>query len=171
MRAPKDMHLQDDAAVIACANRQRARHRRVPVFLRRLFRCIRGDISWPEGLHQETEGRVCRELGGYHEGECLEPPLSIVRCLLMAPQMFYREALMWKRLIHPNIVPFRGVTIDPFQIVSEWISGGDLVTYIDLNPHTNRVTLVSILLHPLTDYLSFLSATWGCMWAFLSPCL
>ena len=59
--------------------------------------------------------------------------------------MLNREALIWKRLIHPNIVPFTGVTLDPLQIVSEWMSGGDLPIYIKSHPDANRVTLVSPL--------------------------
>jgi serine/threonine protein kinase len=62
--------------------------------------------------------------------------------------MLYREALISKRLIHANIVPFRGVTLNPLQIMTEWMSGGDLTVYIKLNPHANRVALVSLALPP-----------------------
>ena len=61
--------------------------------------------------------------------------------------MLFREALMWKRLMHPNIVPFVGVTTDPPQIVSKWMPGGNLTTYIKLNPHRDRVSLVSLSLY------------------------
>ena len=57
--------------------------------------------------------------------------------------MFFREALMWKRLTHPNIVPFVGVTVDPPQIALEWMPRGDLATYIKSDPHQDRVSLVS----------------------------
>ena len=57
--------------------------------------------------------------------------------------MLSREAVIWQRLTHANIVPFRGVTLDPLRIVSEWMSGGDLTGYINLNPRVNRVHLVS----------------------------
>ena len=57
--------------------------------------------------------------------------------------MLCREVLIWRRLIHPNIVPFRGATLSPPQIISEWMSGGDLTTYINLNSDANRVALVS----------------------------
>jgi serine/threonine protein kinase len=52
---------------------------------------------------------------------------------------------MWKPLTHPNIVLFRGVTTNPLQIVSEWVPGGDLTTYINLRPHINPVTIVSLI--------------------------
>ena len=55
---------------------------------------------------------------------------------------------MWKQLIHDNIVPFKGVILDPFQIVSEWMPGGDLTGYINANPHTNPVELVSLVFVP-----------------------
>ena len=51
---------------------------------------------------------------------------------------------MWKRLIHPNVVPFVGVTADPPQIVSEFMPHGNLATYIKSNPQQNRVSLVSL---------------------------
>ena len=51
---------------------------------------------------------------------------------------------MWKRLTHANIVPFKGVTLDPLRIVSEWMSGGDLTSYISQNPQANRINLVRL---------------------------
>jgi len=50
---------------------------------------------------------------------------------------------MWKGLVHPNVVHFIGVTFSPLQIVSEWMPGGDLTSYIKLKPDTNRIALVS----------------------------
>lgn len=58
-------------------------------------------------------------------------------------RMLYREALVWKRLKHANIVPFIGVTLHPLQIISEWMSRGNLSVYIKSNPDTNRVTLLA----------------------------
>ena len=55
---------------------------------------------------------------------------------------------MWKQLIHDNIVPFKGVTLDPFQIMSEWMPGGDLTGYINTNPHANPIKLVSLVSVP-----------------------
>ena len=61
--------------------------------------------------------------------------------------MWLREALIWKRLTHPNIVPFIGVTLSPLQIVSEWMPGGSLTAHIKSNPRVDRISLVS----PLSD--------------------
>ncbi|KAF9644325.1 hypothetical protein BDM02DRAFT_3263623 [Thelephora ganbajun] len=35
---------------------------------------------------------------------------------------FYREAAIWKRLTHPNILHLLGITITPLQLVSNWMS-------------------------------------------------
>ena len=53
---------------------------------------------------------------------------------------------MWKRLMHPNIVPLRGITITPFQLISDWMPGGDLPDYIKKHPDAHRLGLVSALL-------------------------
>jgi len=50
---------------------------------------------------------------------------------------------MWKRLSHRNIVPLRGVTIDLFQLVSDWMPGGELSNYIKENPDVDRLGLLS----------------------------
>lgn len=50
---------------------------------------------------------------------------------------------MWKRLAHPNIVPLLGVTIAPFQSVSLWIPGGELLEFLSSHPDVDRFSLVS----------------------------
>ena len=59
------------------------------------------------------------------------------------PQMFCKEAVMWKYLKHPNILPLIGATISPPQLVSEFMPAGDLSKYIGENPDTDRMGLVS----------------------------
>jgi serine/threonine protein kinase len=49
---------------------------------------------------------------------------------------------MWKRLIHPNVLPLLGVTIDSFQLISSWMSGGHLLGYIQNNSDADRLALV-----------------------------
>ena len=49
---------------------------------------------------------------------------------------------MWKRLCHPNIVPFVGVTLDPLQIITRWMLNGTLTEFIEENPGVNRISLV-----------------------------
>ena len=57
-------------------------------------------------------------------------------------QIFYREAVMWKRLTHPNILPLLGITLTPLQLISTWMSGGDLTGYIKNHPDADRLILV-----------------------------
>jgi len=51
---------------------------------------------------------------------------------------------MWKYLTHPNILPLLGITISPFQLISDWMPGGDLPEYIRKNPDVDRLGLVCI---------------------------
>ncbi|KAF9642914.1 kinase-like protein [Thelephora ganbajun] len=55
---------------------------------------------------------------------------------------FCREAAVWKHLTHPNVVALLGVTISPFQLISNWFSGGDLSEYIKNNPNPDRLGLL-----------------------------
>ncbi|KAF9647398.1 kinase-like protein [Thelephora ganbajun] len=57
-------------------------------------------------------------------------------------ELFYREAIVWKHLSHPNIVPFKGVTFDPLQLVSEWMPGGELREHIRNNPGADPTSLL-----------------------------
>jgi len=83
---------------------------------------------------------------------------SLPRCVIDAvafpvyhrqqnPQAFCQEAVIWKRLSHPNIVPLLGITLAPPQLVSEWIPGGDLLHYIKAHPDVDRLELVGA--HPI----------------------
>ncbi|KAF9789475.1 kinase-like domain-containing protein [Thelephora terrestris] len=67
-------------------------------------------------------------------------------------QILFWEVVPWKRLIHPNIVPFIGVKIDPPQIASELMPHGNLTTYIKSNPQKDRVSLLVDITNGL-DYL------------------
>ena len=58
-----------------------------------------------------------------------------------------------KRLSHPNVVPFVGVTMDPFQMVAERISDGNLMKYLEEHPETDRISLVRPLLFIAFDQL------------------
>lgn len=58
------------------------------------------------------------------------------------PQIICKEAVVWKRLSHPNVVPLLSITIAPLQFVSDWIPGGTLPEYIKNNPNADRLILV-----------------------------
>ena len=63
------------------------------------------------------------------------------------PQDFYEEAIAWKRLEHPNIVPHLGINIARSipHLISDWILGGNLTKYIMDNPGADRLGLVGAL--------------------------
>src|ERR1700753_163078 len=63
---------------------------------------------------------------------------------------------MSKHLAHPNIVSLLGATIDPLELVSEWMSGGDLPGYIAKDPDTNRLSLVRFLFHRTEPHTNLL---------------
>ena len=100
--------------------------------------------------HATLDGsRVCVKRVRVHTEEDIQESkvrsnavTSPVRHHQRDPQMFYREAVMWKRLTHPNIVPLLGITITPIQLISTWMSGGGLVEYIKKHPDTDRLGLV-----------------------------
>ena len=58
-----------------------------------------------------------------------------------------------KRLSHPNVVPFIGVTIHPFQLVAERVSNRNPMEYLEEHPEADRIGLVSPLLLIAFDQL------------------
>ena len=61
---------------------------------------------------------------------------------------------MWKRLRHPNIVAFIGVTRVPVQFVSEWMPNGTLTRYINTHPTADRICLVGRSCTVITPWLT-----------------
>ena len=63
-------------------------------------------------------------------------------------QQFCREALVWKQLNHPNVLPFLGINMELFTprfcLVSPWMSNGSLLDYLKKNPEHNRVKAVGL---------------------------
>ena len=57
---------------------------------------------------------------------------------------FCEEAVVWKRLRHPNVVPLLGVVMMPLQLVSRWMPNGTLVDFVSAKPGVNRISLVSV---------------------------
>ena len=72
-------------------------------------------------------------------------PCYIVLALrLRTSQVLNQVSATWKSLKHPNIVPLLGVTIDPLEIVSDWMPGEDILGYIANHPDADRLFLVGI---------------------------
>lgn len=51
---------------------------------------------------------------------------------------------MWKYMVHPHVLPLLGVTAHPFQLISNWMSGGNLPRYINDHPNADRLGLVKV---------------------------
>lgn len=58
-------------------------------------------------------------------------------------KQFCREALVWKHLDHPNVLPLLGVNMELFKpsfcLVSPWMQNGNLLDYLEKNPTHNRL--------------------------------
>lgn len=78
------------------------------------------------------------------------------------PQLFYREAVVWKRIHHQNIVPFRGATLDPRQLVLQWMEYGSLTKFLEGHPNTNPFGLVCIIPTPKPRVLNLSPAKRRC---------
>ena len=78
---------------------------------------------------------------------------------------------MWKHLAHPNIVPLLGITITPFQLISNWMPGGSLPEYIKKHPDVDRLRLVGHLPIVLNSRLLPLQAIWRYRGPVLPPLL
>ncbi|KAK0459035.1 kinase-like domain-containing protein, partial [Armillaria novae-zelandiae] len=59
---------------------------------------------------------------------------------------FCREALVWRQLRHPNILPFLGVSEDLFApspsycLISPWMVNGNILSYLQAHPDHDRLT-------------------------------
>ena len=87
-----------------------------------------------------------RDTRGVIKRVCLYPHSSLTTITgTPGRQAFYREVVVWRRLQHPNIVPFLGVLtkIPPFKIVCDWMGNDNIIQYAKTNPGVNRVDLVS----------------------------
>ena len=65
-------------------------------------------------------------------------PLALTSC-----KAFCEEAVVWKRLRHPNVVPLLGVVM-PLQLVSMWMPNGTLGDFVSAKPNVDRISLVSV---------------------------
>ncbi|TFY55730.1 hypothetical protein EVJ58_g8066 [Rhodofomes roseus] len=57
---------------------------------------------------------------------------------------FCREAVLWRRLSHPNITPFIGIDEKnfPFSAVCKWMPNGNIAAYLKDSPGANRPELL-----------------------------
>ncbi|KAK0190062.1 kinase-like domain-containing protein [Armillaria mellea] len=62
---------------------------------------------------------------------------------------FCQEALVWRQLRHPNVLPFLGVNKELFTprycLVSPWMVNGNIMSYLEAHPdHDRLISLVQI---------------------------
>ncbi|KAF8999179.1 kinase-like domain-containing protein [Cyathus striatus] len=60
---------------------------------------------------------------------------------------FYKEAILWRHLVHPNLLPFYGIyqlgdTGGRICLVSPWMSNGNIYQCLQRYPNTNRQHLI-----------------------------
>ncbi|KIK59390.1 hypothetical protein GYMLUDRAFT_44736 [Collybiopsis luxurians FD-317 M1] len=60
---------------------------------------------------------------------------------------FCEEALVWKQLDHPNVLPFIGVNREIFYpsycFVSPWMQNGNIMSYLEEHPEQDRLPWIS----------------------------
>ncbi|TDL23881.1 kinase-like protein [Rickenella mellea] len=61
---------------------------------------------------------------------------------------FSHEAVIWRQLKHPNILPFYGVFkgdehFDRLCLVSPWMDAGNVIDYLNNHPEASRLSLLS----------------------------
>ena len=67
--------------------------------------------------------------------------------LCLTSQAFFKEALLWGHLSHPNILPFYGIyhledTHGRISFISPWMENGNVAEYLKRHPIANRRLLV-----------------------------
>ncbi|KAK0204824.1 kinase-like domain-containing protein [Desarmillaria ectypa] len=59
---------------------------------------------------------------------------------------FCHEALVWRNLKHPNVLPFLGVSTEPFApsfcLISPWMQNGNIMSFLATNPANDRLTSI-----------------------------
>ena len=61
-----------------------------------------------------------------------------------AVQRFCKEAVTWKFLRHPNVLPLVGVTISEVRLamISNWMTNGNINDFVTSHPEVDRLSLV-----------------------------
>ncbi|EJT97102.1 kinase-like protein [Dacryopinax primogenitus] len=87
-----------------------------------------------------------------HFASCM-PLLYRLLAILIHAQRSIREGLTWARLEHPNVINLKGITTDPAKdricLVSDRMTNGNLLQYLERHPDTNRVSLGASVSHGL----------------------
>ena len=103
--------------------------------------------------------KVLRERGSHTQ---LIKKVRYFRCALfrqpklIALQDFFREAITWKQLSHPNILPLIGVTLvdKEYAMISPWMGGGTIVKFLKKND-CNPLELARAEFHLISLFIKF----------------
>jgi serine/threonine protein kinase len=68
---------------------------------------------------------------------------------VVVAQRFCKEAVTWRSLRHPNVLPLLGVTMSGkvFAMVSEWMINGNINEFVKAHGDANRFELVGFCPH------------------------
>lgn len=87
---------------------------------------MRGSVETTEDIPVNTPGQKARDDKGNRPSLACQSPLPEN----MSLQMFHREAVLWKGLLHEHVVPFLGVSEDAIRgspcMVLPWYESGSL---------------------------------------------
>ena len=137
-----DMRRPEDTTDIVHISRHLPNHQFPPGCLWNYYRYLRRGHRRPQGFRQTGSDLFPRHAGSSEGRPSVPSPPPTV---LKEARKFYQGTIMWKHGKHPNIVPFLGVTIVPLQLISDWMSGGNIMEYLKKHPGANRLGLVCFL--------------------------
>ena len=60
------------------------------------------------------------------------------------PQAWREEVSIWMRLEHPNVVCCLGATVNPPQIVVDWMPEGEVMEHVQKDPKADRLHFVRL---------------------------
>lgn len=85
------------------------------------------------------------------KGHCCHLCDSFVSIDECSCQAFSREAVVWRQLSHPNLLPFYGVFYlgdrnDRLCLVSPCMKNGNIIEFLQQNPGAERLPLVSLVI-------------------------
>lgn len=106
-------------------------------------------VGRPWNCRQDLKDFSEIQQGEASEGGLLVLILSDRQPDLRDIQEFATEAVIWRQLSHPNVLPFYGVfhlEDDRLCLVSPWMNNGNVVHFLESAPETKCVPLVSILM-------------------------
>ena len=111
------------------------------------YHSLFADVSKGEYSGSPVAIKRLRVNEGYNKVFKVRSIDAVRPCSSNFSQRLCREVIGWKHLIHPNVLPLLGVSMvagsNRFNILTDWIPGGNLVQYAKSNPEVNRLRLVS----------------------------